>query len=440
MIQRSTIVALTTIFLSLLLHAIGLSFSSDVRRNQISNDDVKDVVTISNSFEEIAENLDVSNPPEPDLNPDATPEKEIFPKPELITAPEPEEQSVPEPETAEKPTSEVLVASSNPKKTPVPDTGAVQSAGEGMAGAIGQNTITVPKPEIGRSVSQGEEQVLEPVTNKGDIVSFVELPDVTAKAVEAFAISPISEPIATSPAKQLTSLPTKILPVLPVSPIELEMLSSSTPDIALKAITDVLENIEMAIVTPLAIEDEITFDSEILENGGIQNSIKNSNQTMISSLRPRLPLQRRSKELENSLNGTTSQTALPQRSQLIESPLAAYRRDGTDLTLLNNSNSQSGGSGGRNFQGTGNSDVTNYAGRVFMHLNRAPPIRVAGRGYVRVFFEINPDGSVARIDIIESSGSKDIERAAKEQIRVAEPLPLPPNGNVRRMSLYYRSN
>jgi protein TonB len=111
MIQRSTIVALTTIFLSLLLHAIGLSFSSDVRRTQISNDDVKDVVTISNSFEEIAENLDVSNPPEPDLNPDATPEKEIFPKPELITAPEPEEQSVPEPETAEKPTSEVLVAS-----------------------------------------------------------------------------------------------------------------------------------------------------------------------------------------------------------------------------------------------------------------------------------------------------------------------------------------
>ena len=84
--------------------------------------------------------------------------------------------------------------------------------------------------------------------------------------------------------------------------------------------------------------------------------------------------------------------------------------------------------------------MTNYAGRVFMHLNRAPPIRVAGRGYVRVFFEINPDGSVARIDIIESSGSKDIERAAKEQIRVAEPLPLPPNGNVRRMSLYYRSN
>jgi len=223
MIQRSTIVALTTIFLSLLLHAIGLSFSSDVRRTQISNDDVKDVVTISNSFEEIAENLDVSNPPEPDLNPDATPEKEIFPKPELITAPEPEEQSVPEPETAEKPTSEVLVASSNPKKTPVPDTGAVQSAGEGMAGAIGQNTITVPKPEIGRSVSQGEEQVLEPVTNKGDIVNFGELPDVTAKAVEAFAISPISEPIAKSPAKQLTSLPTKILPVLPVSPIELEM-------------------------------------------------------------------------------------------------------------------------------------------------------------------------------------------------------------------------
>ena len=51
--------------------------------------------------------------------------------------------------------------------------------------------------------------------------------------------------------------------MLPVSPIELEMLSSSTPDIALKAITDVPENIEMAIVTPLAIEDEITFDPEI---------------------------------------------------------------------------------------------------------------------------------------------------------------------------------
>ena len=137
---------------------------------------------------------------------------------------------------------------------------------------------------------------------------------------------------------------------------------------------------------------------------------------MISSLRPRLPLQRRSKELENSLNGTTSQTALPQRSQLIESPLAAYRRDGTDLTFLNNSNSQSGGSGGRNFQGTGNSDVTNYAGRVFMHLNRAPPIRVAGRGYVRVFLRLPfPDGSVARIDIIESSGSKDIERPLKNK-------------------------
>jgi len=75
-----------------------------------------------------------------------------------------------------------------------------------------------------------------------------------------------------------------------------------------------------------------------------------------------------------------------------------------------------------------------------MHLNRATVVHVSGRGFARVLFQINPDGSLAWVDVIDSSGSDEIDRAAKAQVQNAAPFPRPPNGKSRKLSFAYRSN
>lgn len=161
---------------------------------------------------------------------------------------------------------------------------------------------------------------------------------------------------------------------------------------------------------------------------------------VLTSLRPRLPERRPESEQGGTGEAANRRSSLEAPSTTIESPLAAYRRNGTDLTVKRGGGRLSGGLGFEGSGGTGNSDQTNYAGRVLVHLNRAPVVPVSGRGAARVLFVINPDGSLASVDVFDTTGSADIDRAAKAQIRTAAPFPPPPGGTRRTLSFVYRIN
>ena len=57
-----------------------------------------------------------------------------------------------------------------------------------------------------------------------------------------------------------------------------------------------------------------------------------------------------------------------------------------------------------------------------------------------MFFQIDPDGSLAWVEIVDSSGSLEVERAAREQVRRAAPFPRPPSGTSRKLSFFYQNN
>lgn len=425
-------IAMAAVVLSLLTHAFGLSFSGGVRPQGTSEDETTDVVTITNTFEDIVEALDATEPSEPDVAPE----------------PEPEEEVVPEPETAEVPTTEVKVASSNPQKTFAPDTGSARVVRPDATGPADFESGTIPEPVTVQPAGGRDTQISDATTQPVEPDTVAQTPrgtpdTISAPPVEALAAPPAPETSAAPTPEQLAALPPAASPAVPTNPVAPTPKPSAVPVIPVTPETverDVTEPTEVSPAILVPETPDTSVDPETTDAVEAEDQTSASDQPLTASLRPRLPTQRPPADPEGRTNGTEAAEARTPRSRLIESPLTAYRRDGTDLNILRDGGARSGGLGFQNARGPGNSDVTNYAGRVLVHLNRVPAIRVVGRGWARVFFEINPDGSLGSVGIIESVGPTDIERAARAQIRAAVPFPRPPNGNVRRMSFVYQAN
>lgn len=418
MIRRSTVIATAAILLSLLVHFFGLGFTPRIQPERPPEDITNDVVALGNAFEDLAENLSDPVPPE------NTP------------VPEPPTETAPEPELAETPTSEVLVASANPQRTFSPDTGSAQLVQPDSTGPSEPKQGRTPEPETVKPTASDQGTAVDvavtpPVKPETGAKAPKGSPDARVKPVEAVTAEPVlSPPVAAAPKpdapQRLAALPVPITPALTVTPTP---VPSPVPVIPLIRETVAPETPETTVApTP---EDPETVTAED-ESGG-------SDLAVVVSLRPRLSARRPSAETVGQSDGSEefSELLFP---PLMESPLAAYLRDRTDPFVRQNSRTQSGGLGSLNSRGPGNSDVTNYAGRVLVHLNRAPAVRVSARGSARVFLEINADGTLARVDIIDSTGSQEIERAAKAQIRSAAPFPRPPQGASYRLTFVYRSN
>lgn len=122
----------------------------------------------------------------------------------------------------------------------------------------------------------------------------------------------------------------------------------------------------------------------------------------------------------------------------IESPVTSYKRTGIDPFAAIRSTAGRGATGFSGSRGPGNASETNYAGQVLVRLNRFPAVRPSARGVAQVSFEINPDGTVAWINILSSTGSPDIRRAASDQVRRAAPFPPPPDGTSQRLVFTYQ--
>ena len=297
-------------------------------------------------------------------------------QPEPAEPPEPELEQPVAPDEAEIPVSETLVASSDPQKVTSPD--------------IGQTNPTKPDdptPEIidPTDPTEGDRQAADDADETPPVQ-----PEAQAATAEQEApIAPVQD-TATEP-EQLAALPSPSLPPeVELSADEAELVESDTAD----------EPSDLAVTT---------------------------------SIRPRLPDRKPASAPRQAIGRPESFDNLKFPDQQIDSPLTTYRRQGIDAFTGGGNSNQSGG------RGPGNSNVTNYAGQVLVHLNRTPPVYVSVRGFAKVFFEINPDGTLAWVDIIDSSGSAAVDRAAKEQVRRASPFPRPPGGVSRKLSFYFQN-
>ncbi|MEM1174341.1 MAG: TonB family protein [Pseudomonadota bacterium] len=76
----------------------------------------------------------------------------------------------------------------------------------------------------------------------------------------------------------------------------------------------------------------------------------------------------------------------------------------------------------------GDSDATNYAGKIVSILSRKRLPSSVPRGSALVSFSMQNDGGIVSIEIARSSGSKRFDRAAMRLIKAAAPFPKPPRG------------
>ncbi|WP_298938474.1 energy transducer TonB [uncultured Ruegeria sp.] len=386
MIRRSLAVATIALLVSLLVHGFGLSVVVPDPTARPAADSTVDTVALGNAFEDLAD----------------APAEPVQPEPAKV--PDPPVETAPEPEPAEVLASEARVASEDPQQVPSPDTGTAE---------ILQPTAAEPPqpdapegedpPEDGADTTE-ETAATPPVEPDTATETPVGPADGSAAPVEAeTAVAPSIEPTATiAPVPEATAVP--------VVPLE---QAAIVPEIPLETAEPVPDEPDAAA------SDEETDATDL---------------AVATSPRPHLREERPTPTLKGLRDGLNDFSDLRNPTQLVESPLRIYQRDGVDAFRQRNSGSRSGG------RGPGNADTTNYAGDVLVHLNRSPVVYVKDRGFAQVFFEINPDGTLAWVDVVNSSGSQNVNRAAKAQVKSAAPFPRPPGGISRKLSFFYQIN
>ena len=301
------------------------------------------------------------------------------------------------------PTSHALVASPNPEAT--------LSPGTGQADAVQAEAVEPVTPD--------------PAGSRGDVVQAASptdvTPDETSQAPEGSQRAPVA-PVTRAPLLAATPSPSPRLEAnervaaAPVSPVPVPPVNLSPGP---EAIPIAPSEPDVAEIEAPADAPEIAPEQAEDGSSGPIGSIL----AVRSSPRPAARSTRRSA----AASETTGDGPPP--LLLSESPLTAYARDG----------SLGGWTGRRGTGGSGNAAVGNYAGRVLVHLNNTPPVGATARGSARVVFVINPDGTLASVDVVQSTGTFELDNAAKSQVRRAAPFPVPPGGTSRRLSFIYRS-
>ncbi|MEO9575251.1 MAG: TonB family protein [Tateyamaria sp.] len=400
MISRSATVAVIAVLLSLAVHFLGVRVTSTLQQppepEPESTGTSTEIVAPGSAFEDLADAVR-----------------------EPVT-PEPEEAAPPEP--AEATTSQALVASGNPQQTRTPDAAMAPSAPsestEPATSEPGQSPETTTVAPVGADDTAAAEPNLAPPAGTDTVTAVPQGQPVAPSQVRS------QPPLASQPA----ALPPLAAPVPPVAEIP---VVPSAPVVSLQP-SDIEPETPITPTEP---------GSEAIQNPEETNGFEPSELAVTTSLRPRLPAQRPPSTQEGVPDGSPENTETRLApSQLIESPLTAYKRDGANVFGRQGSGTGSGRQGFGGSGGSGNSDVTNYAGQVLVHLNRTPAVSVSGRGWARVFFQINPDGTLASVSILDGSGSRSIDNAAKRQVRNAQPFPRPPGGKRRSLNFLYRIN
>lgn len=392
MIRRSVSIAAVALVLSLLLHLVGFRFIVTERPAPHVAEDPVDTVELGTTFEDFVEE----------------PQDPVEPEPAEV--PDPPVEEVVQPEQPEVPISDALVAARTPEQTVSPD--------------IEPNTAPDPDPleaDVTRPVepapadsgSRQDAPVVPPVGIEADTDTTSVNPDTLNQVAQPpegqSPAAPEPEVLAALPAPETLSEPVAPTTRSAVEPEVPEAIIEAPPEEETERAPDVSELAAAVSVRPRLPDRRPPPESEPAPEDGLTANQR----TVLESFR----------NFDNLRNP----------DQLSESPLTTYQRQGVNPFSASASRNQPGGRGG------GNSDRTNYVGLVLVHLNQSEPVYVSARGFAQVFFQIDPDGSLAWVDIVDTSGSAELERAAKEQVRRAAPFPRPPNGTSRKLSFYYQN-
>lgn len=394
MIRKSTAIATAALVLSFLVHVVGIALTLPHVSARDTPDPPQAPVAVNQSFEDFADVQ--THQPEPDL----------------AETPEPPVETPPEPDTTEAPTSQALVASNNPQSVSAPDRGTAETTAPPAGEPVTAEAPDTSNPDADPGAERAER--VEPDTSLTSPLGAGT--EETALGTPEVAPAPSPPLLAPLPPSDVTA-PADAEPPSPVS-------DSPAADVLAALPPDVLTPDE----SPLPVETETDAPDSTPPTGSVS-----------SSVRPKT----RPDTLANRSLGARDATAtgidgLRRPTEIIESPLSAYQRDGTNLFAGQRGGSRSGNAGPGGALGPGNSDVTNYAGEVLMHLNRVPPVAVSARGWARVVFRIEPDGSLAFVNILDANGPSDLEVAAKEHVRRGVPFPRPPGGQSRVLNFIYR--
>lgn len=298
------------------------------------------------------------------------------PEPEPAEPAEPPEMTAPDPVEPVTPTSRALVASDSPQHVTTPDSGTAQAvAPDAPEPAETPPPEAAPPPE-GTAETAAETPPAEPLE-----------PDAATEMAEA-APETGAEPEQPDVPEETEA---------PQESVD-EALTPDAPEFAIAALPDEPD-------LPLEAGDETVTGSAVTR-----------------SLRP--PKVRPSAEALGAREAAQPDGAATgsQRTAIQSSGLELLAREGIST--------------GR---ATGNATTTNYAGKVLLQLNRARRITTSAQGTARVQFQIDPDGSVAWVRILSSSGTAGIERAATTQVRKSAPFPRPPDGTTQRLVFVYHS-
>ena len=394
MIRRSTAIGAAALVLSLMVHFLGITLTVSSSLPPETAGRIVEQIALGDTFEDLVETL--AQPVEP----------------EQAEVPEPPVETTPEPDRAETPTSKAMVASADPQPVASPDRGTVQAAEPSVSGPVTPEEGDTSQPEVdtpsgGMETDVSDARIVPPVGPEAEsaVSGTPEGETVTSQTVEP--------PLA--PSSGTTPTVTEPMPLIAEAPV---------PEV-------------IAALPPEALTQEATLQA--VQTPEEESESATSVEGVVSSLRPQMRSEIQPPQPRGTLDGTAEQSeGFPTPTELIESPLSAYQRDGTNLFAGQRGGARSGSTGFGNALGPGNSDVTNYAGEVLMHLNRVPPVAVSARGWARVVFRIEPNGTLAFVDIIDGSGSSDIERAAKAHVSAGVPFPRPPSGKSRVLNFIYR--
>ena len=395
MTKGSISAAMAAVLLSMLLHGLGLRFTSSDDQPPSNQDVTSDLTDAGGAFEDLAETMTEPEEPQP------------------APVPDPPSVTSPEPVIEETPTSQAQVASDNPRNVTAPDTGTTDVI---EPDAAEPSESAAPAPETAQR-SGGED-------------------DTVADVAVSQPVEPDTEAVAPQGAPDETPLPaeTRAIEVAPPSSAEtvkpLAPTPAPSPSPALIPEPEVQQPVRPEITVAPEPDDPEALRAAESEDG--------SGSAVTTSLRP--PKERPSAAALGVPDGVHQQgDQTGSATGTMESPLTTYKRTGIDPFASGSGRARSGTTGFSGSRNPGNASTTNYIGEVLVQLNRSPAVYSSARGTARVSFEINPDGTIAWVSILDSKGSRTIERAASAQVRSAAPFPPPPQGTSQRLVFVFRS-
>ena len=301
----------------------------------------------------------------------------------------------PEQAVEETPATRALVASDNPRPDiTAPDTGTGDVIAPDAA-ELSERDAPAPEtaaPPGGEDAAMAERAVQEP-----------DAPETDGRRTGRQAGRAPRRNRGRDPPRQAQDM-AAMTPDETVSPLAPEPEPSQSP-VTIEE-PDVTEPEQPEI--PVAPEPDAAETAEPPETITAEPREDGSGQAVTRSLRP--PKERPTDLALGAPDAAQQQGAQTGRaSGTIESPLTTYKRTGIDPFATGSSGSSGASLGASGFAGSrnpGNARTTNYAGQVLVRLNRFPPVNRAVRGMARVSFEINPDGTVAWVNILASTGSR----------------------------------